>query len=192
MKFLEPVNAFVNKLDLKTFYIYLISYGVGCLLICALMIFYYYSSIGSLQKKIKNIASYRDEVHEIMEKNALIKQQQVIVEEMLAKDPNFKIAETFGKFVAELNLTDKESKRAEINTTDLEENYRKTELSAQFENMTMRDLTLLLEKIEQNPRIAINRLEITKPEKKPKTIDVSLTISTLLPKVEGASTQGTT
>lgn len=188
MKFLEPVTTFINKLDLKTFYIYLISYAVGCFLLCVLMIFYYYSSIHALQKKIKSLASYREEVHEIMEKNAIIKQQQVIVEEMLAKDPNFKIAETFGKFLAELNLADKKSKEPEINTTDLEENYRKTELSAQFENMTMRDLTLLLEKIEQNPRIATNRLEITKSKKKPKTIEVNLTISTLLPKIEGAST----
>ena len=187
MKFLEPIRTFINKLDTKTFYIYLMVYGAVCLLLCILMVFYYYSSIGSLQKKIKNIVSYRDDVHEIMEKHATIKQQQTVVEEMLAQDPNFKIAETFGKFLAELNLTDKEDPRREINTTDLEENYRKIELSAKFENMTMQELTLLLEKIEQNPRIATNRLEITKSKKKPKTIEVSLTISTLLPKIEGTT-----
>src|SRR5579871_3308433 len=141
MKFLEPVKAFINKLDLKTFYIYLIAYAAGCFLLCVLMVFYYYSSVSALQKKIKNLASYREEIHEIMEKNAIIKQQQVVVEEMLAKDPNFKIAETFGKFLAELHLTDKEDPRREINTTDLEENYRKIELSSKFENITMRDLT---------------------------------------------------
>lgn len=188
MKFLEPVILFINKLDLKTFYLYLIGYAVGCFSICVLMIFYYYSSVSALQKKIKNLASYREEIHEIMEKNAIIKQQQTIVEEMLAKDPNFKIAETFGKFLAELQITNKEKLPRDINTTDLEENYRKIELSAKFEDITMRDLTLLLEKIEQNPRIATNRLEITKSKKKPKTIEVSLTISTLLPKTEGAST----
>lgn len=188
MKFLEPVRSFINKLDLKTFYIYLIGYSVGCIILSVLIIFYYYRSVGLLQKKIKNIESYKEEVQEILEKNALIKQQQVIVEEMLTKDPNFKIAETFGKFLAELNLTEKEDERREINITDLEENYRKIELSAKFEDMTMRDLTLLLEKIEQNPRIATNRLEITKSKKKPKTIEVSLTISTLLPKIEGAAT----
>src|SRR5262245_26794153 len=105
MKFLEPARSFINKLDVKTFYIYLIGYAVGCVLLSSLIIFYYYRSIGSLQKKIKNIDSYKEEVQEILEKNALIKQQQIIVEEMLAKDPNFKIAETFGKFLVELNLT---------------------------------------------------------------------------------------
>lgn len=188
MKFLEPVKSFINKLDLKTFYIYMIVYGAICFVLCVLIVIYYYSSIGSLQKKIKNINEDRDAVHEILEKHAIIKQQQTVVEEMLAKDPNFKIAETFGKFLAELNLTDKEDPRREINTTDLEENYRKIELSSKFEDITMQQLTLLLEKLEQNPRIATNRLEITKSKKKPRTIEVSLTISTLLPKIEGAAT----
>lgn len=187
MKFLEPIKNFINKLDLKTFYIYMIVYGAICFVLCVLIVFYYYSSISSLQKKIKNINEDRDAVHEILEKHAIIKQQQTVVEEMLAKDPNFKIAETFGKFLAELNLTDKEDLRREINTTDLEENYRKTELNAKFKNMTMKELTFLLEKIEQNPRIATNRLEITKIKDKP-LIEVSLTISTLLPKIEGAAT----
>lgn len=188
MKFLEPIKAFVNKLDQKTFNIYLIVYGSICLALCVLIIIYYYTSISSLQRTIKHIDEYRDEVHEIMEKHAIIKQQQTVVEEMLAKDPNFKIAETFGKFLAELNITNKEDPRREINTTDLEENYRKIELSSKFEDMSMQNLTSLLEKIEQNPRIAINRLEITKSKKKPKTIEVSLTISTLLPKIEGNAT----
>lgn len=188
MKFLEPVNAFINKLDLKTFYIYMIAYGAGCFVLCILMVFYYYSEIGSLQKKIKNINAYREEVHEIFEKYAIVKQQQTIVEEMLAKDPNFKIAETFGKFLAELHLTEKENSKPEISTTDLEENYRRIELSSKFADMTMQELTLLLEKLEQNPRIATNRLEITKSKKKPRTIEVSLTISTLLPKIEGTTT----
>lgn len=187
MKFLEPVQAFINKIDLKTFYTYLIGYGAACTVLCIVGIIYYYTSISALQKKIKNIDSYREDVHEILEKYAMIKQQQTVVEETLAKDPNFKIAETFVKFLAELHLTDKEYGR-EISITDLEENYRKIELSSKFEGMTMQELTLLLEKIEQNARIATNRLEINKSKKNPKAIDVGLTISTLLPKIEGVST----
>ena len=191
MKFLEPIRVFINRLDLRTFYIYSGVYGGICLALCCSIIFYYYNSIGSLEKSIKNIDAYRDEVYEIMEKYAITKQQQAIVEEMLAKDPNFKIAETFGRFLTELNLADKEDRsKREINPTDLEENYRKIELSSQFKDMTMQNLTSLLEKLEQNPRIAMNRLEIVKSKDKP-NIQVSLTISTLLPKIEGTATQGT-
>lgn len=165
----------------------MIIYGAICTVLCVLIIFYYYSSISSLQKKIKNINASREEVLAILEKHQLIKQQQAIVEEILSKDPNFKIAGTFEKLLQELNLTDKKVADT-INTIDLEENYRRSELTTNFEGMTMQELTMLLEKIEQNPRIATNRLEITKSKKKPKSIDVVLSISTLLPKIEAAST----
>ncbi|HJZ24088.1 MAG TPA: hypothetical protein VJ201_06545 [Candidatus Babeliales bacterium] len=186
MKLLDPIKSFINKTDLKTFYTYIIGYSATCVVLVVLIIVYYYSSTNALQKKIKNINATREEVLEILEKYALIKQQQLIVEEILAKDPNFKIAGYFKDLLLELNLKDKEVAE-EITTTDLEENYRKSELSAKFEGMTMQDLTRLLEKIEQNPRVATNRLEITKSKKKPKTIEVGLAISTLLPKIESTS-----
>lgn len=186
MKLLEPIKSFINKTDLKTFYTYIIGYMVTCLVLAILIIIYHYRSIGTLQKKIKNINATREEVLEILEKFALIKQQQTIVEEILAKDPNFKIAGYFKDLLIELNLKDKEVAE-EITTVDLEENYRRSELNAKFEDMTMQDLTKLLEKIEQNSRVATNRLEVTK-SKKPGTIEVSLAISTLLPKIESTST----
>lgn len=186
MKFLEPVKSLINKTDLKTFYTYMIIYGIMCLILSILIIIYYYSSVNALQKKIKNIDAHRDDVHEILEKYALIKQQQLIVEEVLAKDPLFKISGTFAKLLADLNLTDKKTSE-DLSIIDLEGNYRKTELNAKFTEMTMRELTVLLERLEQNPRIATNRLDITKKKPNDKTIDVSLTISTLLPKIESPS-----
>ena len=183
MTFLEPVKNFINKTDLKTFYAYIAGYGATCLVFLALLIFYYYSSVHSLQKEIKIVNAFREEILEILEKNELIKQQQAIVEEILAKDPNFKIEGYFEKLLAKFNLSDKKDGRI-ITTTDLEGNYRKSELSAKFENMTMQDLTYLLEEIEKNPRIATEKLEITKSKRKPKTIEVDLSISTLLPKIE--------
>ena len=89
--------------------------------------------------------------------------------------------------LVKLNLRDKEVAE-ETSTADLEENYRRTELSAKFEDMSMRELTELLQEIEQNSRIATSRLEITQSKKKPRTIEVSLTISTLLPKIESTIT----
>ena len=109
-----------------------------------------------------------------------------MVEETLAKDTDFKIAGYFLKLLTKLNIKDKEVAE-ETTTTDLEENYRKSELNAKFEDMTMKELTELLQEIEQNSRVATNRIDITKSKKKPKTIEVSLTISTLLPKIENTS-----
>ena len=110
-----------------------------------------------------------------------------MVEETLAKDTDFKIGGYFKNLLTKLNLRDKEIAE-ETSTSDLEENYRKSELNAKFEDMTMKELTELLQEIEHNSRIAMERLEITKSKKQPKTIEVNLTISTLLPKIELTST----
>jgi hypothetical protein len=184
MKLLDTLNIFFSKLDKKTFYTYTIVYSVTCGLLIVVMIYYYYSTTGELHKKIRGLNSSREEVLEILEKNVLIKQQQTIVEEMLAKDPNFKIQGTFGKIVANRNLLKKQQGGGEISTTDLEDNYRRNELSVKFDDMTMQELTQLLEDIEKNPRIATEKLDISRSKKNAKTIEVSLTISTLLPKVE--------
>ena len=186
MTFLNPIKTFLNKMDSKTFLYSMIGYLAGCTLLFAIFIFYYYSSIGSLQKKIKNINSEREEVLVILEKAESVKQQRLMVEETLAKDTDFKIGGYFKNLLAKLNLTDKKVAE-ETSTSDLEENYRKSELNAKFEDMTMKDLTELLQEIEKNSRIATDRIEITKKPAK-KAIDVNLTISTLLPKIEIAST----
>lgn len=187
MMILEPIKTFISKTDSKTFFYYTIGYIATCTLLFAVIVFYYYSSIGSLQKKIKNInASREEEVLVILETAALVKQQRLMVEETLAKDTDFKIGGYFKTLLTKLNLKDKEVAE-ETSTSDLEENYRKSELNAKFEDMTMKELTELLQEIEQKARIATNRIEITKSKKKPKTIEASLTISTLLPKIETTS-----
>jgi hypothetical protein len=186
MMLLEPIKVFINKTNAKTFFYYIIGYLAGCTLLFSLIIFYYYSSMNGLQKKIKSINASREEVLAILEKSSLVQQQRLMVEETLAKDTDFKIAGYFLKLLTKLNIKDKEVAE-ETATADLEENYRKSELNAKFEDMTMKELTELLQEIEQNPRIATNRIDITKSKKKPKTIEVNLTISTLLPKIESTS-----
>lgn len=188
MMLLESIKSFINKTDSKTFSYYVIGYIAGCTLLFILIVFYYYSSINSLQKKIKNLNTTREEeVLTILETASLVKQQRLMVEETLLKDTDFKIAGYFKNLLIQLNIKDKEVAE-ETSTTDLEENYRKSELNAKFEDMTMQELTKLLQEIEQNSRIATDRIEITKSKKKPKTIEVSLAISTLLPKIESTTT----
>lgn len=187
MMIIQSIKNFINKIDSKAFLYYIIGYLSACALLCILIIFYYYSSTRFFQKKIKNINSEREEVLVILDKAALVQQQRLMVEDTLAKDTDFKIGGYFKNLLIKLHLKDKEVAE-ETSTSDLEENYRKSELNAKFEDMSMKDLTELLQEIEQNSRIATERLEITKSKKQPKTIEVNLTISTLLPKIEGIST----
>jgi hypothetical protein len=185
MVLLEQIKNFFDTLETKTFYHYMLGYIIACVLLFCTTIFYFYRSTHSLQRKIKNINNSREEdVRVILETAARVKQQQTMVEEILSQDIDFKIAGYFEELLNKLGITKTSS---EATTTDREDNYRKSELSAKFEDMTMKELTELLQELEQKPRIATERLEITKSKKKPKTIEVNLTISTLLPKVEVTS-----
>jgi hypothetical protein len=187
MILLDQIKNYFDSLEVKTFYNYMLGYLIACVLLFGVSIFYFYSSTSSLQRKIKNINSTReDEVRVILETAAHVKQQQTIVEEILSKDIDFKIVGYFEDLLNKLGIKDKKVS-SEATTTDREDNYRKSELSAKFEDMTMKDLTELLQELEQKPRIATERLEITKKKPNQKTIEVNLTISTLLPKAEASA-----
>jgi len=186
MVFLDKIRAFFDATDTKTFYHYMIGYSVGCLLLLGFMLYYFFTTTSSRQKQIKQLNVKRAEtVRTILESAQSIEQQRSAVEEILSQIPDFKIAGYFGALLIKLNLKNKEIKEAESTTTsDREDNYRETELNAKFEDMSMKELTELLQALEQNPRISTKRLEITKSKKKPKTIEVQIAITTLLPKIE--------
>lgn len=184
MKFLEPIRIFIDTTETKTFYYYVAGFLSAVTIAFGLMVFLYYSHVNTLQKKIKRINAEREEeVRVILETALLVDQQRKTVDAELSKDPDFKIAGYFKSLLTKLNLKDKEVAE-ETSTTDREDNYRESELNAKFEDMTMQDLTKLLQELEENSRISTKRLEITKSKKKPKTIEAQITITTLLPKTE--------
>jgi len=187
MILLEQIKTFISTIETKTFYHYILGYIIACTILFGVTIFYYYRSTNTLYRHIRNINNSREQVLVILEDAARVKQQQAVVEDILSKDIDFKIGGYFIGLLEELNIKNNEIKTGEVTVTDLDNKYRKTELSPQFENMTMQELTMLLQALEKKQRIVTERLEITKSKKKPKTIEVSLTISTLLPKLESTS-----
>ncbi|MEP6804191.1 MAG: hypothetical protein ABI892_06700 [Flavobacterium sp.] len=184
---LDQIKTFISTIETKTFYNYVLGYIAACTILCGVTVFYYYRSTNKLYKTIKDINSSRETVLTILEDAARVQQQQAAVEDILSKDIDFKIGGYLIDLLADLKLKNKVIKTGEVTATDLDNKYRKTELSIQFEDMTMQELTILLQALENNPRIVTDRLEITKSKKKPKTIEVALTISTLLPRLENSS-----
>src|SRR5436190_2941336 len=184
MVLFDKIRAYFNSLESKTFYYYIIGYLSLCLILFGLIIFYYYKNTNRLQKQIKRLNITReDTVRTILEAAESIEQQRAAVEAILSQNPDFKIAGYFKDLLTKLNLRNKEVQEAEsTTTTEREDNYRETELNAKFENMNMKELTELLQAIEQNPRISTKRLDITKTRRDSKTIEVLITITTLLQK----------
>jgi hypothetical protein len=185
MNFFDKIKQYVAGLDEKSF----LTYGAGALgaivLLCAGLIYYYYSNIGYWRKQINDINYSREEVKRIIDRDELVQKQRAEVNKMLDEMPNFKIEEYFNELIAKHGLMQNKVTTPNITYGDRgDKEYREVLLTTQFDMLNMKQLTELLNDIEQNSRIYAKELEITKAKKAPNTIDVTLTIATLQRKPE--------
>lgn len=183
MNLLNKYTDFIAHRSRKDFIRLLIAL---CGLILAVLIFLIYlffhqkhTAVRALQDAYKQ----RNELQLLIEKNNEIKRQKEIVSQLLEKNNNFKLIQFFdvlvdtqrlGQYVADKRLT----------TTELEQqSMLEIELAIQLRAITMQQLVLLLQKIEENERVYFKKLEIRKAGKLP-AIDVDVTIATLQLKSE--------
>lgn len=181
MKIFNKIFDFFNKFSEKKFIQFIIIFLVFITTLCGIIIYKYYSNTNNLVKQIKSINNLRIEAKDLLERNLAIKNQQEKVDEILTKDKNFKIINYFETLTKELRLNNyinEKSKQISISDVESKQNYSEIRLNVKIQNINMKQLTDLLEKIENNERVFIKKLEINKSEKLP-TIDADLTIATL-------------
>ena len=184
MAVIEKIRTFIEAIETKDFYKYISFFLLGVTLISSGIVFQYYRKVNYWKGRIKIINELReDDVKIIREKAQHVQKQRAEVDAILAEDEDFKIGGYFKNLLTKLHLTDKKVAE-ETAQIDREDNYRESELNAKFEDMNMKQLAELLQEIEQNKRIFNKKLEITKSNKKPGTIEIQITIATLLPETE--------
>ena len=188
MKILESLSEFLDNLNLRDFYKYIgIALGI-ILLFFSFIVYRFYSDVGYYKKQIRQTNEQRQKIQELLEKAALIKEQKQEVNAMLEKDPNFKIGGYFDIVLAQLQLTNKQESLYEITPPQEggEEDYDESILTAKFTDMNMKELSELLNVIEQNKRVYTKELEMQKSNKKAPSLKVQLTIATLQRRTEPA------
>ncbi len=184
MTVIEQIKSFFESLETKDFYKYIGIFLAACSLIGGGVVFQYYRKVSSLKKHIAEINEYReDDVRVILQQALQVKQQRAEVDTILSEDVDFKIGGYFKDLLDKLKLTEKKVSE-ETSQVDREDNYRESELNAKFEDMNMQQLTELLQELERNKRISTKQLDITKSKKKADTLEVQITIGTLLPITE--------
>ena len=173
--YLEKIEATEPK---KIFHII-----IGIIIAMSLItVFYgwrYITVTRQLNRALRVLNDQREEARILREKMLRVHNQRTAVDQMLAQEPDFKIGGYVALLLQKLKLTDK--KRAEeTSQTDVQENYRETEIMLKLSDMNMHLLVELLYAIEQKQRIYIKRLEIERSKKQPSSIDVQLAIATLI------------
>ncbi|MFA6066544.1 MAG: hypothetical protein WC707_05190 [Candidatus Babeliaceae bacterium] len=182
MNIFKKIREFVAQLSPVQVYQYIGGILAIFLVVITIILYIFYSQLNNYERKIKRLNQLRKESRTILEQHERVKQQQNDVNTILAQDPTFKIKEYFLKLVAEVGLSQQNTKQEVSDPQDLENGYSEIKLDASFVDITMQQLTDLLYKIEQNERIYTKELAITKSLKGP-IINVTLIIATLQPKV---------
>lgn len=184
MTVIEKIRLFIEAIETRDFYKYISFFFFVVLLIAGGIEFQYYRKIKYWKGRINTINELReDDVRVIRERAQQVKKQRAEVDAILEEDEDFKIGGYFKSLLGRLQLIDKEIAEETVQI-DREDNYRESELNAKFEGMNMKQLAELLQEIEQNKRIFNKKLEITRSKKNPGTIDVQISIATLLPKTD--------
>jgi len=109
--------------------------------------------------------------------------QREQVNAMLAQDPDFKIGKYLSDLLISFHIAEK---KREPSSTVREDGYQEVSMYTELANMNMKQLTELLDKIEQNKRVYLKTINIVKAKGKADAIDVALTIGTLQSKAETA------
>lgn len=185
MKIFDIINNYIANLDQKNFNKYLLIYLSGLCILCLGSVYYYYTSIKYWKKQLNEINVTRDEVKVVLDRDELVQKQREEVNALLSDMPDFKIGEYFSDLISKFGLTQNIVTSPSITYADRgDKEYREVLLTTQFDMMNMKQLTELLNEIEQNKRIYTKELEIIKSKKTPNTIEVNLTIATLQRKPE--------
>lgn len=180
MNGLETIRSFLDKTPHKTLLLYAALYTGVIVMMAGIITYGYYYSIYESMNNLETINELRQEARLILQKAHYVRMQRDEVDAMLSQDPDFKIGGYFDEVLGRLQLKAKET-QSDITQTDRDDQYREVELHARFVDMNMKQVTELLQAIEQNKRVYSKRLDIAY-SKKNGLLDVEIVIATLLPK----------
>jgi hypothetical protein len=177
MAWLDSFKTFINNLDEKQFRLYLGGFIGAVVLGIILGITLFYRDVASYKKQIDKLNEQREEIKTILQKNYRVEQQRTKINQLLT-EKKFKIGGVFEELLKRLQLTNNiESSKTLPSEKDSE--YRETSLEAHLVNITMQQLCTLLNELHTNKLIYTKEIDITKSERVPRTINVTLTIATL-------------
>lgn len=184
-KFFDTFQTYLLALDKKTWYRYLMVIAAVFFLIVGIILFFYYSKTARWQTHIIEINEQRQEAKNLLNKAIQVQKDRAQVTALLEEEPNFKIKEYMQEVFERVGISiidNVSSDRITIASGNTVGNYREDTIKYQLTGITMRQLTHLLEEIEKNKRVFTKELDIIKSKKVPRTIDVDIRISTMMPK----------
>lgn len=176
----DSFRDFIQSLDRRDFLLYSSIYvGLSLLLVGGIVVRHVYL-MQEAQSKVKLLQNARRDVQKVLTKFNEVDQQRKKID-ILLKDKSFYIQKYFQGIAQKVNVAQHSSEK--VSKQKVEEGYLEESLSINLKQVTTKQLCELLQDIEEEQRIFIKFIEITKTSNTRK-IDVSMTIATLIPQTE--------
>lgn len=187
MELLQKIQETFLSFEKKEFYKNTgIFFGIIFAVIGSLL-YFHYSKTASLMLELKKVNRSRTDAQIVLEKYQRVKKQSEEVNSMLNEEKNFKIKNFFDGVVAQQKLKSNLKNEADLSDKTLYKRYIEVQLTAQFKQISTKQLCELLNTIEEKNRVYTKELIITKT--KGASLDVTLTIATLKPQTDGSKAQ---
>lgn len=182
MIFLQKIRGRFSSFDTNEFYRNsMLFIGLMALIVTGSM-WFYFTRTRRLQGTLREIYKQELEAKGLLERLKNVKKQSEEINELLAKDKNFRIKNFFEDTLKRLNLSG--NQRGEARTTEeiLKKRYTEVTLQATLQQINTQQLCELLQLIEQKGRIYTKELTIVKMPGS--SLGVTLTIATLIAQAE--------
>lgn len=181
MTMIERIQTFFDSVDTKLWYRLTAIYGGILALLCVTILFFYYRTVHSWINRMNDVNESRTTVRAILKKAQRVYSQRAEVNKIIQEEPDFILPQYLQDVMSKTGIA---SFLNTINTTqvDREEQFRETSATVIFAGTNIRRLTEFLQAIEQNKRLYIKELEISKSKKTPHSIDVTAVITTMQPR----------
>lgn len=179
MKVVEYVREFVSSLDERGFYI-LLSVALSAIFFISGFIMYYTRGrINSLQQQLIEINDGRRSISILLGRYTSVKKQRQAVNAILSREKGFKIYGYFHEVLDSLLISKNLVQDTPPITTKKDKDYEEISLTGVLNELSMKQLTDLLQKIAENELVYLKKIEIVKSESMPPAVNVTLTIATL-------------
>ena len=182
MDVLGKVRDFIANLDEQKFYMYIGGFLGVITLVFGILMYRTVAGINELEEQIESINEYRHDAQRIIAQFSQVKKQRAKVNQILKQDKRFKITNYFSNLINDLGLRQHLPVEPNPSKKDLDKQYEEVQITPKLKHVNMRQLVQLLQEIEESERVYVKKLDITKAQTRPPSIDVTVSIATLQPR----------
>lgn len=186
MKLLEQSRLYLASLDTRTLHRIMGAFIACVMMLSSGFVYHYYAKTSFLRKELARIMRQREMVQTLLGRYEIVEQHKRIVEDIVAKDPRFKLTSYLNDTLKKLSLTRYATDKPVGITSPEElrlEGYKEASIEIALRGINTKQLVDFLTEIENNNRVYTKRLEVTQ-QNTGSTIDSAVVIGTLLPATE--------